>query len=269
MLDEHIADSDLGLMPFIDLWGLRIPSYALFMALAFAAGYLCFRLTATKTDRDTAADRALIIVFALPGGIVGAKLPVLLWNYRILFRYPDNISLLLSGRTIVGGLIGGYLSVLFVKKKLKLTVRTGNDIAAPAALGMAVGRIGCLMSGCCYGIEAPRFLGIDFGDGLYRWPTQIYEMIFDLGMFAVFLYLKKTRELRPGILFRYLLNAYFIFRFFIEFIRVTDAPVWGISLYQILCVACLLFVNRDYWMRRLLRGRSAIRKTSVAEERKT
>lgn len=263
MLDEHVAQQNLGLLPVIDLWGFHLSSYALFMILAFVAAFVCFKLTASKTGKENSRIRALIIVFALLGGIIGAKLPILIYNYNLLFRYPQNIDLLLSGRTIVGGLIGGYLAVYFVKRKLNLTVRTGNDIAAPAALGMAVGRVGCLLGGCCYGIESPEFLGINLGDGIYRYPTQLYEIVFDLGLFALFLYLKRSRDLEAGILFRYLLNSYLSFRIILEFIRVTDRVVWGISYYQVICIICLIFINRK-WMaekRKLIAERFQQRKT--------
>ncbi|MHB1453457.1 MAG: prolipoprotein diacylglyceryl transferase [Saccharofermentanales bacterium] len=247
MFDEHIAQENLGLLPVIDIWGFHLSGYSLFMMLALAAAFVCFKLTASQTGKENGHIRALIIVFALLGGIVGAKIPILIYNYKLLFSYPQNIDLLLSGRTIVGGLIGGYLAVYFVKRKLDIRAKTGNDIAAPAALGMAVGRIGCLLGGCCYGIESPEFLGINLGDGIYRYPTQIYEIIFDLGLFILFLYMKKTRDLEPGILFRYLLNSYLIFRAVLEFIRVTDLMFWGISYYQVLCIICLVFINR-IWM---------------------
>jgi phosphatidylglycerol:prolipoprotein diacylglycerol transferase len=244
MLDEHIAKENLGLLPVIDILGIRFSSYTFFMVLAFVAAFICYKLTAVKLDKENSGNRVLVIVFALLGGIVGAKLPILLYNYKYLLIYPQNINLLISGRTIIGGLIGGVVTVYLVKRHLKIQIRTGNDIAAPAALGMAVGRVGCLLGGCCYGIISPQWAGINLGNGVYRYPTQIYEIIFDLSMFAIFLYLKKTKDLRPGILFRYLLNSYLIFRFFLEFIRDTDNLLPGISYYQAICILCLLFINR-------------------------
>lgn len=246
MIDEHIAGDNLGLMPAIDIFGARLSTYTIFMVLAFVTAFVCYKLTATKMDKEKGGVRALIIVFALLGGIIGAKIPILIFNYKLIFQYPQNINLLISGRTIIGGLIGGYLAVYFLKRYLKIQIKSGNDIAAPAALGMAVGRVGCLLGGCCYGIESPEALGINLGDGVYRYPTRIYEIIFDLALFIVFLYLKKTKVLQPGILFRYLINSYLVFRFFLEFIRETDKSPFGISYYQIICLLCLAFINRKY-----------------------
>jgi prolipoprotein diacylglyceryltransferase len=86
-------------------------------------------------------------------------------------------------------------------------------------------------------------LGVNFGDGVYRYPTQLYELVFDMGLFALFLYLKKNKQLAPGTLFRYLLNAYLLFRFFLEFIRESDRIAFGISYYQMICLFCIVFIN--------------------------
>lgn len=243
MLDEHTAPPDFGFMPVIRLFGYGIRAYSLFMVLAFAAAFVCYKLTAGKLDKEAAGRRSLIVIYGLLGGIIGAKLPVLLFNLDLLFRYPENISLLISGKTIVGGLAGGFLAVTVLKRSLKIEQKTGNDIAAPAALGMAVGRIGCFFGGCCYGIESPGILGFDFGDGVFRYPTQLYEAAFDFGLFLFLLFLKKNRVLQPGILFRYLINAYLIFRFFIEFIRESDRLPFGLSYYQVICAGCLLVIH--------------------------
>ncbi|WMJ24031.1 prolipoprotein diacylglyceryl transferase [Paludicola sp. MB14-C6] len=246
MLDEHIAPANFGIFPKITFFQWEIPTYTVFMILAFICGFICYKLTANKLNALEKSHRTLIVIYALLGGVIGAKLPILIFNIDLWFQYPQNINLLLSGKTIVGGLIGGAIAVFFIKKRLHITIKTGNDIAAPAALGMAIGRLGCFFGGCCYGIESPKFLGVDFGDGVYRFPTQIYEIIFDLTLFFIFLYFKKNKELKPGILFRYLLNGYLSFRFPMEFIRETDQAFFGISYYQILCVICLLFINRKW-----------------------
>jgi len=244
MLDEHIAPENFGIMPTMDFFGLDISTYTLFTVLALVAAWVCFKLTADRLDAVHREYRTTIIVFALLGGVIGAKLPIMLFNLDILFSYPENINLLWSGKTIIGGLIGGFLSVYMLKKYLKINVRMGNDIAPPAALGMAIGRLGCFFGGCCYGIQAPAFLGIDFGDGINRYPTQLMEMFFDFGLFLVLLYIKRTKHPAPGALFGYLLNSYLTFRFFLEFIRETDQALWGLSYYQLICLACILVVNR-------------------------
>jgi len=250
MLDEHVRPEHFGILPYFHLFGLKISSYTVFMLLALASAFLAFKLTKTSLNKENEKNRILIVLTALLGGILGAKIPIWLANTEYWFTYPQNLSLLFSGRTIVGGLFGGFLAVILLKRKLHLKIKTGNDIAAPAALGMAVGRLGCFFAGCCYGIQVPHGFpfGVDFGDGVLRFPTQLYELVFDLALFFLFLHLKKTKELKPGILFFYLLNSYFIFRFFLEFIRVTDKVVLFISYYQLLCLMCLVAINFKHFI---------------------
>ena len=256
MLNENIAQKGFGIMPYINIFNMHILTYSVFITLAFVAAFICYKLTVTKIDEEEGSYRSLIIIFALLGGVIGSKLPILIYNYNLIFKYPENINLIISGKTIVGALIGGFFTVYILKKKLNLNIKAGNDIAAPAALGMAIGRLGCFFNGCCYGIQSPKMLGVNFGDGIYRYPTQLYELVFDFGLFLLFLHLKKTRELKPGILFKYLLNSYLIFRFFIEFIRVTDKLVFGISYYQVICLSCVLIINRERIFQ-LFKGKTA------------
>ena len=123
-------------------------------------------------------------------------------------------------------------------------------IPAPAiALGMAIGRMGCFFTGCCYGIETKLPIGIDFGDGLLRYPTQLVEMIFCVILFGYLYYKQKTKkELEPGRLFKELVLYYFVFRFFIEFIRGTEKNIIYLSIYQIICLIgiafCVLKIKR-------------------------
>jgi phosphatidylglycerol:prolipoprotein diacylglycerol transferase len=160
--------------------------------------------------------------------LIGAKLPIVLMN----LRYGLDWQTLLAGRTIAGGLVGGTLGVLFIKKKLGIQGRYGNLLAAPIALGMAIGRIGCLLHGCCFGTPFRR--GIDFGDGIARHPTQAYEMLFCL--IAFFLLQRARRTAPPGSLLTRFFLAYFVFRFVEEFIR--PHPIqFGLTPFQWICIA--------------------------------
>ncbi len=188
----------------------------------------------------------MIPLAALVGGVLGAKIPV--WVEMLVLASPaphSDLTVLFAGRTIVGGLLGGTAAVMLVKRFLGIKGRKGNLLAPAIAAGFLLGRIGCFLGGCCYGIPTASFLGVDFGDGVTRHPTQLYEAAFALGMF-VFLTARgnQNKYLAPGKLFDYFLNGYFGFRFLIEFIRVEPAVLGGLTMYQLLCIAGLLFVNR-------------------------
>lgn len=247
MIDDHLIPdvSNWGILPYIMIFGIKVYTYTLFMILAFVAAFIVFKLTAQKRDPLERLDRRLIITYGILGGILGSKLPILIANFPHLFHYPDNINLIFTGKTIIGGLIGGGLSVMLVKRIYRIKIKVGNDLAAPAALAMGIGRLGCLFQGCCYGKVAPKGFGLDFGDGVLRYSTQVYEMIFDFAAFFIFLYFKtRKKHLKDGILFKSLLNGYYVFRILIEFIRQTPKVFLDISYYQIICLICLLAINR-------------------------
>lgn len=227
-------------------WGLcpeAFPAYPIFMVLAFVAAGLVF----LHNQRDDAPDEDSgaiypIALTAFFGGLIGAKLPVVLMNLRLGWSWQA----LLAGRTIVGALVGGTLGVMLVKRLLGIRGRHGNKLAAPAALGMAVGRIGCLLAGCCAGIPTTLPWGVDFGDGIPRHPTQLYEALFCLTAFI--LLQRARRTAKPGRLLSTYFAAYFGFRFLIEFLRPHPAFA-GLTVFQWICVAGLLILAvKTQWL---------------------
>lgn len=244
MLDNHFIPNGFGIMPAIHIFGMNISSYTLFVSLALICGLVCFALLSKRADISK-ADRLLILLSALTGGILGSKIPIVITRFNMMFTFPENINLLYSEKSIVGGLIGGFLGVLIIKKIFKIKIKMGNDIAPAAALGMAIGRLGCFFTGCCYGKATGFNFGINFGDGILRHPTQLYEFTFNLILFAVLLYLRLKTEQKPGALFKVLVNSYLIFRFFNEFLRDTQMILPFLTYYQLICVLCLIFFNRN------------------------
>jgi prolipoprotein diacylglyceryltransferase len=212
------------------------------MGLAFLTAFAVFRY---NTRGRASSDGALfpIILAAVFGGILGAKLPLVLLHLRTGFSWPS----LLVGRTIVGGLIGGTLGVLFIKKRLGIRGRYGNELAAPIALGMAVGRVGCLLSGCCFGTPTSLPWGMDFGDGIARHPTQLYELVFCLAAFFALQHARKSAP--PGRLLTQFFAAYFVFRFIEEWIR-PHLLFAGLTAFQWICIAGLLILSlKSIWMK--------------------
>ncbi len=218
-------------------WGLcpgRPFLYPLCVLLAFAAAFALYRYNTRGCERNSAALFPILLA-AFFGGLLGAKLPVILMN----LQYGLSWQTLLAGRTIVGGLLGGTLGVLFIKKKLGIRTRYGNLLAAPIALGMAVGRIGCLLHGCCFGHPTTLPWGIDFGDGIARHPTQLYELLFCLAALGL---LQRARETAPpGRLLSRFFLAYFAFRFIEEFIR-PHSTIAGLTPFQWICIAGTLIL---------------------------
>jgi phosphatidylglycerol---prolipoprotein diacylglyceryl transferase len=203
--------------------------YTLFMLLALAV-FLFVRRLVPKPPALTALpwwQRACLALAGFIGGAFGAKLPFLFglsdegW-WSLWFR---------DGKTITTGLIGAYLGVELAKWTLEIRVKTGDTFALPLALALAVGRWGCFCNGCCYGQPTELPWGVNFGDGIARHPTQVYESLFHLGMAGVLIALTHYHLLRNQRLKLFLI-AYGCYRFLTEFIR-PEPPAWlDLTFYQ-------------------------------------
>lgn len=209
---------------------LGIPAYSFFVTLGIVVGVMYYLIDAKK--RNASNEGAIIIVASgIIFGMIGSKIP-LLFEGKTLLQ-------VLTGKSIVGGLIGGMLGVIFVKKLLKIKTKMGNVIAPSVALGLAIGRWGCFFNGCCYGVVSSW--GFNFGDGQLRLPTQLLESVFNSVAF-VLLHKYKSEVKTAGILFKLYLLSYFVFRFFLEFIRVNPVVWAGFSIYQIISLLGFVFI---------------------------
>jgi prolipoprotein diacylglyceryltransferase len=143
--------------------------------------------------------------------------------------------------------------VEYAKKRLGVRFNTGDAYVFPLIIGTVIGRIGCFMSGLedqTYGTATSLPWGIDFGDGITRHPTQLYEAVFMLALGLVLLY-RMRRPYPNGWLFRAFMFAYLLFRFGVEFIKPRFAPYLGLSAIQI---ASLIGAGYCLWLLWRMRG---------------
>ncbi len=205
-------------------------AYAGFMLLSFAVFLTAYRLMPRPAGLAALPGwkRLVLTLAGFVGGTLGAKLP---------FTWSDSSVWLADGKTITTGLIGAYLAVEFAKLALGVRVKTGDAYALPLALALAVGRWGCYFNGCCAGVATSLPWGVDFGDGVRRHPTQIYESLFHLTMALVLLEILR-RDAWPFQRLKVYLIAYGIYRFLTEFVR--PEPVWWLGLTYYQWVALLL-----------------------------
>ena len=137
----------------------------------------------------------------------------------------------MGGKTIVGGLLGGWIGVEVAKKRLGITHSTGDAYVLPLATGMVIGRIGCFLTGLAdrtYGTATALPWGIDFGDGIARHPTQLYEIVF-LTVLGISLAFYSPRSPVTRWSFRLFMAGYLGFRLAVEFIKPTWKPLLGLS----------------------------------------
>lgn len=238
----------------LDNWGIRpilfsfgnisVPSYSFFIALGFLVGLAVYFWEAKKSN-SFEENNIYIIFGALVGAAIGAKLLDFFVDYKYFIDNFWSIETIFYGKTIIGGLIGGVIGAKVTKKIFKIEARRGNLFAPAIAIGDAIGRIGCFLRGCCYGKPTSLPWGVNFGDGILRHPTQIYESLFMLGMFIYLERIKNREDIKPGQLLKILMVAYFTFRFFIEFMRAGDVFLFGLTAFQIVSLIAIIYLIRD------------------------
>jgi prolipoprotein diacylglyceryltransferase len=214
-------------------------AYTTFMLLALAVFLATRRLMPRPAGlaRLPWWKRAILTLAGFIGGALGGKLPFALSSAAGPLTWTAWLS---DGKTITAALAGAYLGVELAKWLLDVTVKTGDGYAIPVALALAVGRLGCFFNGCCYGVPTTLPWGVDFGDGVGRHPTQLYESLFHLGMAGVLWALWGSERFRYQLLKLYLI-AYGVYRFLTEVIRPEPQDWWGLTFYQV--VSILLVVG--------------------------
>src|SRR5688500_11985220 len=210
---------------------LPIPSYGLWLAVGMLlALFVASRLAANDgLPRERIYDLGL---WTLVGGLLGSKI--------LMFFVEDSVQIfsldfLRSGGVYYGGLIGGFLTVVFLIRFYKLPFWKVADALAPGlALGQAFGRQGCFAAGCCWGKPTDLWWGVHFGESghdytgvpmygpdgseLFLHPTQLIESFTMLVVFGLLVWLHRRKKFDGQVLIAYGI-IYSIFRFAIEFIR--------------------------------------------------
>jgi phosphatidylglycerol---prolipoprotein diacylglyceryl transferase len=219
------------------LGSFEVASYGFFVFLSFVVVYLVRKKEQARLNYSKDPRQRYVGLGALLGAIIGSKLGMLLFEPPEAFAQTLSkiFSLDFDGKTVVGGIAGGYLGVELAKRLVGITTSTGDAFAVALPLSQGIGRIGCFFHGCCYGTETHSWLGVTML-GAARHPVQLYEAALDLGLAAA---LFLTRELpRPaGHLFRRYLVGYALIRVFCEFFRGDPAVYWGpFKLVQLFCL---------------------------------
>jgi phosphatidylglycerol:prolipoprotein diacylglycerol transferase len=256
--------------PEIHLGPVTLQTFGIMFALGFvAAGVLVAK---RLRELGKPVDWAYELIFAgLIGGIVGSRLDFILQNYDDV--KDDLLGNLFSGSGLVwyGGAIGGAIGVLLWARYRRMLNLTLLDICAPAlAIGYAVGRIGCQLSGDGdYGQPWDGPWAMAYPDGTVPTdetvhPTPIYET---LAMGAVTYVLWRLRHVfRPGLLFALYLVLAGAERFLVEFVRRNDDVALGLTQAQLLSVVMVL--AGGIWLTAAARGRGVLT-PSAADPRRS
>jgi len=243
--------------PEVDILGISIKTFGVMFALAFlACGAVVWRRLG---ELGKPVDWAYEIVFAaLIGGVVGARLYYLIQNYNQVSGHLATSIFSGSGLVWYGGAIGGAIGVtLWMRWRGALELRMFDMCATALALGYAIGRIGCQVSGDGdYGIRSslPWAMGYPRGTvptppGVRVQPTPIYETV-SMCLLAYLLWKLRDR-VRPGVIFALYLLLSGLERFLVEFIRRNKEVLVGLTAPQLESAA--LIVIGSVWLFAIVR----------------
>jgi len=252
----------IGINPVaFTIGSISINWYGIFITLAILT-VVSWALRQVRKQSRLSYDRVITAaMIGIPSGVIISRLLHVVdrWSY-----YSQNPGQIVgtAGLTIYGAVLGATLGVWIYSKLSRLQFGYLVDLLAPGIiLSQTVGRVGCTLNGCCYGLETSLPWGViythpdSFGPlRIPVHPTQVYEIIFCLIGFAVLL--KLRGRLRPeGSLFLVYLSLYSAWRFGISFLR--DGTVFLLGLQQaqvigliVLAIAISLLAYRTRWIKK-------------------
>lgn len=196
-------------------------------ALGYFVGARVYWALAKQGPRpEKSVDRLLLLGCAIFGAAVGSKGLHVLEHLPVL-RAKGDVAAWLGGKTVLGGFLGGTLGVELGKKLIGWSRSTGDAWVPALAIGLCLGRLGCQLSGPwdqTFGTVTSLPWAWDYGDGLPRHPTALYEIVAVLVGCAV---LAPRWKQQPGAKFAAFMLGYCALRFGLEFLKPPfgeDAP---------------------------------------------
>jgi phosphatidylglycerol:prolipoprotein diacylglycerol transferase len=232
----------------IPLGSTTIPVHFICETLAYFLGYRYYAfLRKQTTDQINTENRLIIFVGAAAGAFIGSHIVGVLENPLLLSHF--SLLYFMGNKTIVGGFLGGLIGVELTKKRIGVTVSSGDLMVYPLILAMIIGRTGCFLAGLedgTYGISSNLPWAIDFGDGILRHPTNLYEILFWITLWISLYLFEGTFELADGARFKILMVSYLLFRFTIEFIKPDQFFSFGLGTIQLVCLGGILYYYKVF-----------------------
>ncbi len=227
------------------------PLYALPILLALLLGVL-FPAARHITNQRLRRQYYTLQLITFLSAIVGAKLVFLFGEFRWpLYRLDSWEQALYSGRSIIGALIFGLLGAELAKPLMRYPLAPNDRFAAQLPFAFAIGRVGCLMTGCCRGMPYDGWGAITYSDGIPRHAAPGYEIAFHILAGLAAIWMVKNRRMVGNVFSLYLI-AYGVFRFISEFVRETPKSMASWSPYQWLSIVMILLglaflIKRTYF----------------------
>lgn len=203
---------------------VTVYGYGLMIAIGALSAYITSEYRAKKRGMQYELVFNLFI-WALVGGILGAKLLYLITQLKAIIADPTLLLDISHGFVVYGGIIGGIISGFLFTKKHKLNFLEYFDLVMPSiALAQGFGRLGCLLAGCCYGNETNSAFHLIFRESEFApnnvplIPTQPISSVLDFLNFFVLIMIAK-RSKAKGQVAGFYLTFYSAGRFILEFFR--------------------------------------------------
>ncbi|MDD4894026.1 MAG: prolipoprotein diacylglyceryl transferase [Candidatus Omnitrophica bacterium] len=216
----------------------NVYSYGFMLAVAFLISSSLAVLQAKKQNINPDIVFNLSFI-AFVAGIIGARAFYITENISYYLRNPVEIIMFQrGGLSWFGGLLAGTICAVIYLQKKKIPIYKILDLMSPfVALGQAIGRIGCLLNGCCYGKVSVKY-GVYFQiHDAFLIPTQLYSALVLFMGYLVLRFLQERSHKAGEVFFAYLL-LYSTSRFIIEFWRADNEVIaLGLTLFQFLSIA--------------------------------
>ena len=225
------------MFPRTNIFGFEISTYGLFAAAGIAAALavILLYLKRLPMDKKDGPDYVCSVLFGFLGGLIGSKL---LYIATVFPQFvsdfnswgSENFSVFLAvymngGFVFFGGFYGAVIAILLYSKFSHFSLEKIINAILPALpIGHAIGRLGCLSVGCCYGVETQSPVAVIFHESAFApadvplVPVQLYEAV---GNFLIFIFIIILRKKRVSAekLFAFYLLSYGALRFIDEFFR--------------------------------------------------
>lgn len=200
---------------------IKIHSFGAMLLVAFLAAMQVARRRAVKFNLPAAGVTDLLF-WTLIAGVLGARIGYLVQEIPYYSAHPEKLlTLQFQGLTSFGGVVLGAATAILFARKQKWSVPVVLDVIGPAFLvGHIIGRIGCLLNGCCYGQQCNLPWAIHIHDLLGRYhPAQVYDSLMNLVAVGIILGLERKFRFKPGQVFGLVLVFHGITRMIYEIWR--------------------------------------------------
>ncbi|RPJ58184.1 MAG: prolipoprotein diacylglyceryl transferase [Dehalococcoidia bacterium] len=266
---------DIDLNPILFTFGtfeIRWYGVMVTMAVIVLIGISLLEAKRRNIPQDTIWDIGL---WGVVGGIVGARLLHIIDKWEYYINHPEQL-LNFAGLAVWGAVLGGAVAMLIYCLVKKMSFwKLGDTVAPGAIMAQAIGRVGCLVNGCCYGAVCELPISVIYLNpnsyaphGVPVYPTQIFHIVWNVIGF-VFLWLIRKKIKPEGALFLVWLIYFSLGDFAIRFFRgdatpfmfnLPEAQVIDIAVVVVAAVMLVVLVIRD---------KKAVRPVEVVEASKS